>query len=228
MKKLGVVIVAGGSGSRMGADVPKQFLRIGGEVILAVTLRKFLPFASEVVVVLPSEQMDRWAQIVEECHLEGTHKVCAGGATRYHSVKNGIEALGNCDLIAVHDGVRPLLSDEMIERGVACASEHGSAIPTVAAVDSFRVMREGKLEVIDRSLLRAVQTPQIFAANVLRGAYEGAWDERFTDDATVVELQGTELHFYEGERGNIKITTPDDLAFAEHFECKIQNAKFKI
>ena len=215
MKTLGVVIVAGGSGSRMGADVPKQFLRIGGEVILAVTLRKFLPYASEVVVVLPSEQMTRWAQIVEECHLEGTHKVSAGGATRYHSVRNGIEALGECDLIAVHDGVRPLLSDEMIERGIECAREHGSAIPTIAAVDSFRVMRDGRLEVIDRSLLRAVQTPQIFAAETLRGAYEEAWDERFTDDATVVELQGTVLHYYEGERGNIKITTPDDLVFAE-------------
>jgi 2-C-methyl-D-erythritol 4-phosphate cytidylyltransferase len=199
----------------MGADVPKQFLRIGGEVILAVTLRKFLPYASEVVVVLPSEQMARWAQVVEECHLEGTHKVCAGGATRYHSVRNGIEALGECDLIAVHDGVRPLLSSEMIERGIECAREHGSAIPTIAAVDSFRIMRDGRLEVIDRSLLRAVQTPQIFAAKTLRGAYEGAWNERFTDDATVVELQGTVLHYYEGERGNIKITTPEDLAFAE-------------
>lgn len=216
MKTLGVVIVAGGSGTRMGADVPKQFLRIGGEAILAVTLRKFLPYASEVVIVLPSEQRERWAQIVEECHLVGTHKVCDGGATRFHSVKNGIEALGECDLIAVHDGVRPLLSGEMIRRGVECASEHGSAIPTVAAVDSFRVMRDGRLEIIDRSLLRAVQTPQIFDSAMLRGAYDVAFDERFTDDASVVEMQGAMLHFYEGERNNIKITTPEDLVFAEH------------
>ncbi|MBO7300773.1 MAG: 2-C-methyl-D-erythritol 4-phosphate cytidylyltransferase [Tidjanibacter sp.] len=215
MKALGVVIVAGGSGTRMGADVPKQFLRIGGEAILAVTLRKFLPYASEVVVVLPSEQRERWAQIVKECHLEGTHKVCDGGATRFHSVKNGIEALGDCDLIAVHDGVRPLLSNEMIARGVECASTHGSAIPTVAAVDSFRVLREGRLEIIDRSLLRAVQTPQIFDSAMLREAYSVAFDERFTDDASVVEMMGATLHFYEGERGNIKITTPEDLDFAE-------------
>ncbi len=215
MKKLGVVIVAGGSGTRMGADVPKQFLRIGGEVILAVTLRKFLPYASEVVVVLPSEQRERWEEIVRECHLEGTHKVCNGGVTRFHSVRNGVEALDDCDLIAVHDGVRPLLSDEMIERGVECASVHGSAVPTVAAVDSFRVLREGRLEIIDRALLRAVQTPQIFDASVLRRAYEAVYDERFTDDASVVEMLGTELHYYEGERGNIKITTPEDLAFAE-------------
>ena len=216
MNRLGVIIVAGGSGSRMGAEVPKQFLRLGGEPILAVTLRKFMPYAEDIVVVLPEAHIPLWESLVEECHLQGTHKVCAGGATRFHSVQNGLGALDpECDIVAVHDGVRPLLSGKMIERGLACAVEHGSAVPTVGAVDSFRVVHGGKLEIIDRSLLRAIQTPQMFDAQLLRKAYRATYDERFTDDASVVEMLGTELHFYEGERSNIKITTPEDLIIAE-------------
>ena len=216
MNRLGVIIVAGGSGSRMGAEVPKQFLRLGGEPILAVTLRKFMPYAEDIVVVLPEAHIPLWESLAEECHLQDTHKVCAGGATRFHSVQNGLGALDpECDIVAVHDGVRPLLSGKMIERGLACTMEHGSAVPTVGAVDSFRVVHEGKLEIIDRSLLRAIQTPQIFSANLLRRAYVQEFDERFTDDATVVELLGESLHFYEGERSNLKITTPEDLIIAE-------------
>ena len=216
MDRLGVIIVAGGSGSRMGAEVPKQFLRLGGEPILAVTLRKFMPYAEDIVVVLPEAHIPLWESLAEECHLQDTHKVCAGGATRFHSVQNGLGALDpECDIVAVHDGVRPLLSGKMIERGLACAVEHGSAVPTVGAVDSFRVVHEGKLEIIDRSLLRAIQTPQMFDAQLLRKAYGATYDERFTDDASVVEMLGTELHFYEGERSNLKITTPEDLIIAE-------------
>lgn len=214
-KRIGVVIVAGGSGSRMGADVPKQFLRLGGEYILVRTLRRFLPVAKEVVVVLPESQQERWREICRECGLEGTHRTAVGGATRFHSVRAGVAALGECDLIAVHDGVRPMVSRAMIERGVACAAQSGSAVPVVVAVDSFRMVQEGELKVVDRSLLRAIQTPQIFDARLLRRAYECEPDERFTDDATVVEGLGVEVAFYEGERTNLKITTPDDLIIAE-------------
>ena len=216
MDRLGVIIVAGGSGSRMGADVPKQFLRLGKEPILAVTLRKFMPYAEDIVVVLPKEHIPLWESLAEECHLQGTHKVCEGGATRFHSVQNGLGALNpEGEIVAVHDGVRPLLSGKMIDRGVACAVEYGSAIPTVGAVDSFRIAEGDGLRVVDRSLLRAIQTPQIFSANLLRRAYVQEFDERFTDDATVVELLGESLHYYEGERSNIKITTPEDLVIAE-------------
>lgn len=214
-KKIGVVIVAGGSGSRMGADVPKQFLRLGGEYILVRTLRRFLSVTGEVVVVLPESQQERWREICTECGLEGTHCTAVGGATRFHSVRAGVAALGECDLIAVHDGVRPLVSRAMIERGVACAAQSGSAVPVVAAVDSFRMVQEGELKVVDRSLLRAIQTPQIFDAELLRRAYKCEPDERFTDDATVVEGLGVKVAFYEGERTNLKITTPDDLIVAE-------------
>lgn len=214
-RKIGVVIVAGGSGSRMGADVPKQFLRLGGEYILVRTLRRFLSVTGEVVVVLPESQQERWREICTECGLEGTHRTAVGGATRFHSVRAGVAALGECDLIAVHDGVRPLVSRAMIERGVACAAQSGSAVPVVAAVDSFRMVQEGELKVVDRSLLRAIQTPQIFDAELLRRAYKCEPDERFTDDATVVEGLGVKVAFYEGERTNLKITTPDDLIVAE-------------
>lgn len=216
MEKIGVVIVAGGSGSRMGAAVPKQFLHLGGEPILVHTLRRFLPVAQQVVVVLPEAEIARWEAIVEECGLGGTHSVVAGGATRFESVRNGLGALQGCDIVAIHDGVRPLVSAEMIARGVECARRWGVAIPTVAPVDSFRVEdQDGLLVVIDRSRLRAVQTPQIFSAELLRHAYDCEPSDRFTDDATVVEATGVEMHYYEGERSNIKITTPEDLVIAE-------------
>lgn len=216
--KLGVVIVAGGVGNRMGAGVPKQFLTLGGKTILEITLRRFLGKALEVVVVLPSDQHERWAEICEKGGLCGTHRVCSGGATRFESVRCGLEALGECDLVAVHDGVRPLVSDEMIDRGVAVAAETGTAIPIVEAVDSFRVLTEKGFEVIDRSRLRAVQTPQIFRTELLREAYKAEPSPRFTDDATVVEeVLGVEMCYYDGERKNLKITTKDDLLVAEAF-----------
>ena len=217
-KKIGVVIVAGGSGSRMGAAVPKQFLRLGEEPILAHTVRKFRPYADHIVVVLPADQRELWQELAEECGLVGTHTVCEGGATRYDSVKNGLSALGEgCDLVAIHDGVRPLVSAAMIERGLECANSGGSAIPTVGAVDSFRIQTKEGLKVIDRSLLRAVQTPQIFDMTLLRNAYRRDVEDSFTDDATVVEASGATLCYYEGERSNIKITTPEDLVIAEAF-----------
>lgn len=223
---LGVVIVAGGVGNRMGASVPKQFLKIRYVYILEQTLRAFLGVASEIVVVLPADQHERWAAIVAERGLQGTHKVCSGGATRFESVRNGLAALSSeCDLVAIHDGVRPLVSEQMILRGVEVAKEKGSAIPIVAPVDSFRIEGEGGLEVIDRSRLRAIQTPQIFDKKLLGKAYDTPPSERFTDDATVVERLGITLGYYEGERSNIKITTPEDLAIAEALMGLQQKAK---
>lgn len=213
---LGVVIVAGGVGNRMGANVPKQFLKIGYVYILEQTLRAFVGLAKKIVVVLPANQHDRWAQIVAERGLVGSHEVCMGGSTRFESVRNGIKALGDdCELVAIHDGVRPLVSRQMILRGAEVALREGSAIPIVAPVDSFRIEGEEGLEVVDRAKLKAVQTPQIFAHSLLSKAYDTEPDARFTDDATVVERLGIKLGYYEGERSNIKITTPEDLAIAE-------------
>ena len=213
-KRVAVVIVAGGSGSRMGADVPKQFLRVGGEHILCRTFRAFEPYADQIVVVLPKGEIARWREIAEEQKI-APHTLCEGGATRFLSVKNGLEAVEECDLVAVQDGVRPMLSGAMIERGLECAAEHGTAIPVVEAVDSFRMEGEEGLKAIDRSRLKAVQTPQIFSYKLLREAYRQAFSPLFTDDATVVELYGQPLAYYQGERRNIKITTPEDLLIAE-------------
>lgn len=221
-KRVGVVIVAGGSGSRMGAEVPKQFLEVAGEHILTRTLGAFAPYADQMVVVLPEGEMERWRGIT--AHKEvAPHRLCAGGATRFHSVKNGLEALSECDIVAVQDGVRPLVSGEMIERGLECAIEKSSAVPIVEAVDSFRVESEEGLVPIDRSRLKAVQTPQIFAYGVIREAYEQAFSPLFTDDATVVESAGGRVAFYAGERSNIKITTPEDLLIAEALVGKNRN-----
>lgn len=264
MSTVSVIIVAGGSGRRMGSSVPKQFLTLGtgtypyseqegislsadadksvcrqatgeettdgglfcnpadydtfrGITILEITLRRFLAAlpGCDTVVVLPEGEIRRWKEICAERKLDGTHRICAGGATRFDSVRNGIKALGPCDYIAVHDGVRPLVTAELILRCTAAAEEYGTAIPAIPPTDSFRITEAGdRSRTLDRNLLRAVQTPQIFRADILRNAYEAEYDPSFTDDASVVEASGTEVTLCEGERENIKITSPEDLTVA--------------
>ena len=215
--RVGVIIVAGGSGKRMGGALPKQFSLVGGEPILARTInifRKALP-TSRIVVVLPAEYVEFWKNFSARFEV-AKHSVVEGGKERFHSVKNGIEALSDAvDLIAIQDGVRPFASKKMILRLVDCASKNGSAIPVVQAVDSYRVADGEESHIIDRAPLRIVQTPQIFAAPILRAAYDTPFRAEFTDDASVVELSGEKISLCEGEYTNIKITTPVDLAIAE-------------
>ena len=217
MPKTGVIIVAGGSGTRMGASLPKQFISIDGKEILVRTLEKFLSALpeAEIVVVLPGEEIKHWEEIITRHNLKGTHRWCKGGRTRFLSVKNGLASLGDCDYIAVHDGVRPLVSVEMIGKCFEVAESYGTAIPVVEPADSFRIMKGDRAEIVDRSLLRAVQTPQVFRSDILRAAYSAEYSPMFTDDASVVERHGTLLSFCMGEYRNIKITRPDDLIFAE-------------
>ena len=214
--RVGVIIVAGGSGKRMGGALPKQFSIIGGKPILAHTInafRKALP-ASRIVVVLSAEYIEFWKNLSARFEV-AKHSVVEGGKERFYSVKNGIEALSDAvDLIAVQDGVRPFATKELILRTVACAAENGSAIPVVKAVDSYRVVEGDTSHIIDRTPLRIVQTPQIFAAPVLRAAYDTEFRAEFTDDASVVEFSGERVALCEGDYLNIKITTPNDLALA--------------
>lgn len=208
MANLGVIVVAGGLGSRMGSLLPKQFLMLCGESILTHTLRTIseLTFVKDVVVVLPEGYNDATLP----------YKTCIGGGVRFESVKNGLAVLDECDYIAVHDAVRPLATKELYAKVFDVAQLRGGAIPVVEPVDSFRIVlsNEGS-EVIKRSSLRAVQTPQIFRADILRRAYLTPFDEKFTDDASVVEHLGERVALCEGEQTNIKITTPIDIVFGE-------------
>ena len=201
----------------MGGTLPKQFSFVGGQPILARTInafRKALP-ASRIVVVLPAEYVDFWKNFSARFDV-AKHSVVEGGEERFHSVRNGIEALSDAvDLIAVQDGVRPFASKELILQAVACAAANGWAIPVVKAVDSYRMVEGEGSHIIDRSPLRIVQTPQIFAAPILRTAYDTPFRTEFTDDASVVEYSGERIHLCEGEYTNIKITTPADMVLAE-------------
>ncbi len=218
MAKRGVIIVAGGSGRRMGGAMPKQFMILDGMPIVARTINTFaeaLP-GSDIVVVLPEEHIAMWQNLAARFDV-AEHRCVAGGKERFHSVKAGIEALAaEVEQIAVHDGVRALVSKQLIIRAVLAAEEHCAVIPVTTVVDSYReIMADGSTAIIDRSKLRIVQTPQIFSAETLRKAYEQPFDERFTDDASVVEAMGVTITTVEGEARNIKITTPNDLAYAE-------------
>ncbi len=215
---IGVIIVAGGSGRRKGSALPKQFLMLHNRPVLAHTIdrvREALP-AARIVVVLPEEHIPLWRNLAARFDIAG-HEVTAGGSERFHSVRNGLAALGDdVRLIVVHDGVRPMASKKLILRTVLEAENSGAAIPVVAPADSCReIAEDGTSHPLDRSRLRMVQTPQAFRAEVLRQAYGQEFSEAFTDDASVVEAAGYTVTLCDGERENIKITTPSDLTMAE-------------
>ena len=225
-ENIAVIIVAGGRGSRMGGQIPKQFLPLGGKPILIHTLERFiqtLPQA-EIIVTLPEEEFGRWQEIVRQYKMEGTHRVAPGGDTRFASVRNALDMLTPCDMVLIHDGVRPLVSKNLIHRTIHTAQQFDTAIPVTEPVDSFRIVTKiessepifsVKSEPFDRNRLRAVQTPQAFRYELLKQAYDTPYDPAFTDDASVVERLGHHITLCEGERHNLKITTPTDLVLAE-------------
>ncbi len=212
-----VVIVAGGQGVRMGADRPKQFLEIGGKPILRHTIERFLAFdpSFEVIVVLPSAQKDWWREYCRQSGFLERYSIVSGGITRFHSVQNALRYVGNEGLVAVHDGVRPLVSRPLLERIFAAAEEAPAVIPAVPVVESVRKVEEEASVPVSRDGLVLVQTPQVFAAEVLRKAYDQPFSPSFTDDASVVEASGVRVHVVPGDRMNLKITTPEDLQYAE-------------
>lgn len=213
----GAVIVAGGSGTRMGGTLPKQFRIVGGEPLLVRTINTFaaaLP-AARIVVVLPAAYIDFWRDLSSRFNV-ARHITVPGGEQRFHSVKAGLAALpDDTGYVAVHDAVRALCSKKLIIRALQCAIDNGSAVPAVEPVDSFRVVDGGGSRIIDRSSLRSVQTPQIFRFAELRRAYEADYTPAFTDDASVAEYAGIAVTLCEGERNNLKITTPEDITIAE-------------
>ena len=215
--RTGVIVVAGGSGRRLGGDVPKQFRLLGGMPVLARTINALaaaLPGAP-IVAVLPEAHIAYWRNLAARFDV-ARHTVAVGGAERFHSVRNGLAALPETvELIAVHDGVRPMASAELIRRTTEAAATHGAAVPAIVPADSFRETDGTASRPTDRSRLRAVQTPQVFEAALLRRAYETEFSPAFTDDASVVEHAGHPVFLCEGERRNFKITAPEDLVLAE-------------
>lgn len=217
MGKRAVIIVAGGSGKRMQSALPKQFMMLGGLPVVAHTINTFseaLPGA-EIVVVLPEEHIPLWRNLAARFDI-AVHRCIAGGKERFHSVKNGLDALSEeVEYVAVHDGVRALATKKMILRVQLAAEERGAAIPVTEVVDSYRRVDGSESYIVPRSELRIVQTPQTFSAALLRRAYEQPFSDKFTDDASVVEALGAKITLVEGERRNIKLTTPEDMAIAE-------------
>ena len=217
MAKRGVIIVAGGSGQRMQSALPKQFLMLGGMPVVARTINTFaetLPKA-EIVVVLPEDHIPLWRNLMARFDV-AVHKCVAGGKERFHSVKCGISALSDeVEYIAIHDGVRALVSKPLIIRTMLDAEVHGASIPVTTVADSYRRITADGSTIVPRSELRIVQTPQIFSAKLLREAYDVEFDPSFTDDASVVEAYGHPISLVEGDARNIKLTTPNDLAYAE-------------
>ncbi|MBR5554618.1 2-C-methyl-D-erythritol 4-phosphate cytidylyltransferase [bacterium] len=215
MKKQ-VIIVAGGNGSRMGTILPKQFIEISGKPILLRTLENFYSFDSkiDIVLVLPSQEIERWENICKTFKCEIKHRIVKGGTTRFESVKNGLKLLIDDALVAVHDGVRPFVSHETLSACFEVAGEKGVAIPSLEMVDSVRIKIGEGSESCDRSQYRVVQTPQVFRSDILKKAYNQPYKYYFTDDASVVENVAP-IYLVEGNRENIKITTAFDLQIAE-------------
>lgn len=207
------LIVAGGKGLRMGSDLPKQFLPIGGKPVLMHTLEAFWRYDSEmrIILVLPQEQQAYWRQLCSEYHFAVVHEVADGGGTRFHSVKNGLALVTSSGLVGVHDGVRPFVSAGVIGRCYELAAIKKAVIPVIDVVETLRYLDGERSETVDRNNYKLVQTPQVFDADLLKQAYEQEFTPFFTDDASVVEAMGVSVFLAEGNRENIKITTPFDL-----------------
>jgi 2-C-methyl-D-erythritol 4-phosphate cytidylyltransferase len=214
-----VIIVAGGSGSRMGLNTPKQFLPIGGLPILMHTIRQFRFYSADlqILVVLPAEQIPVWEVLCRQYQFEELVLVTPGGKTRFQSVRNGLEQIRTTNgLVAVHDGVRPFVSADLIRTGFETADRTGSAVACVALKDSVRLVQpDGGSQAVDRTSYRLIQTPQTFQLPLFRDAFRAPEQPFFTDCASVVEYAGYPITLIDGSYDNIKITTPEDLEISE-------------
>jgi 2-C-methyl-D-erythritol 4-phosphate cytidylyltransferase len=212
-----LIIVAGGSGTRMNNKIPKQFLLIARKPILFHTIQAFYNYSHtlNIILVLPFSQIDRWKKLCKKYHFNIPHHIVEGGYTRFDSVRNGLNSIHEAGLIAVHDGVRPLVSTKTISNIFNAAEKHGTAIPVIDVNESLRIVSDKTNESVIRSNYKIVQTPQCFKSDILKKAYHQIFNETFTDDASVVEKSGEKIFLVEGNIENIKITTTLDLLIAE-------------
>ncbi|MEN9525491.1 MAG: hypothetical protein RLZZ256_875 [Bacteroidota bacterium] len=213
------VIVAGGVGVRMQADKPKQFLSLEGHSILERTIQTFLKSYEDLqlVLVLPADHLEEGRTMTQSLNEEGRIRYVVGGETRFQSVQNGLRTIQDTSIVFVHDAVRCLLSMDLIHRCHDQALQLGSAVPAIEATDSIRVVENELNRAIPRSQVRLIQTPQTFRSDILLPAYETSYQTSFTDEASVVEAAGGEVHLINGEMQNIKITSPLDLLVAAEY-----------
>ena len=220
--------MAAGSGTRMGAQMPKQFLELGGKAVLQRTIEVFQRACEgiSVITVLPKEHMNYWREYCLSRNFTCPQVLVAGGITRFHSVRNALAKVPEGALVAVHDGVRPLLTEGLVQKLFEAAEQEQAVVPVIPCVDTMKVLesRDGVLRSIagakaDRSVLYGAQTPQVFYSEVLKNAYMMAYDTAFTDDASVAEKYGQDVCYVEGERFNIKITTQDDMILAKAIDA---------
>ncbi|MCE5344794.1 MAG: 2-C-methyl-D-erythritol 4-phosphate cytidylyltransferase [Bacteroidales bacterium] len=211
--ELYVLIVAGGSGKRMGAEIPKQFLELAGKPVLMHTIERFKLFndAIEIIAVLPENQLRHWIELQKKYSFTIPHTLVKGGSSRFFSVRNGLKFVNVPGLVAIHDGVRPFISIDTIRRCFETAEKLGNAVPVIPCLESLRILNNQGSSPINRLLVKQVQTPQVFRADLIKKAYLQNYLPEFTDDATVLEKTGEKINLVEGNRENIKITTPEDL-----------------
>ena len=214
-----IIVVAGGKGLRMGSDIPKQFLPIGGKPVLMRTLERFRTYSTglQIILVLPEAQQDYWRKLCEEYHFDVEYQLANGGQTRFHSVQNGLALVPDDaeGVVGVHDGVRPFPSIEVIRNCYETARTAKAVIPVIPVVETVRHLEGDKSVTVPRGDYRLVQTPQTFDIQLLKAANKQPYNDGFTDDASVVESYGHAITLVEGNRENIKITTPYDLKIAE-------------
>ena len=214
-----IIIVAGGKGLRMGSDIPKQFLPVCGLPVLMRTIRRFREYSADIniILVLPKAQQDYWQSLCKEYQFDERYSIADGGETRFHSVSNGLALIPDDaeGVVGVHDGVRPFPSIDVIAGCYETARHQGAAIPVIPVVETVRHLEGDNSKTVSRDEYRLVQTPQTFDIQLLKRAYRQQFTPMFTDDASVVEALGNTITLVEGNRENIKITTPFDLKIAE-------------
>jgi 2-C-methyl-D-erythritol 4-phosphate cytidylyltransferase len=213
------IIVAGGMGNRMGKSSPKQFLLLSGKPVLMYSVHAFHDYNPyiQVVVALHPDYFETWGKLCNEYDFQQSHRLVPGGETRYHSVKNALDAITGEGFVSVHDAARPLVSKALISSTFGEARKYSNAIPAIPVNETVRTIESGYPRLVDRNSLRIIQTPQVFEINMLKRAYQQKYQPSFTDDASLLEAQGVHLHLVEGDLRNIKITYPCDLDIAEAY-----------
>jgi 2-C-methyl-D-erythritol 4-phosphate cytidylyltransferase len=220
------MIMAGGSGTRMNNPIPKQFLEVAGKPVIMHTFDIFRNYdpAIRFILVLPENEIGYWQELVKQYRFQTMYDIAYGGATRFHSVKNGLQKITSEGIVFIHDAVRPLVSSETLERCRNKAVESGNAVPVIPVSESVRKLEDHKSTAVDRTRFFLVQTPQTFHVSLIKKAYALEYSSLFTDDASVLEASGEIIHLVEGNRENIKITYPEETGIAEYFLNKLQKS----